>query len=145
MLGQNVDHRLYRLTREQVFTNDGKIGPHKQASIKGSDWVLKVKIVDQHLHASWRRPLVMVKAIPELVTLRTAARARGVSTLSGVTSAPSTSAITSRTSSSCLVAIELTSGAHVEQVCSPILAPQNFDLTIPRTWKRWRAEAEWLK
>ena len=31
---------------------------------------------------------MMVKAIPELVTFRTAARARGVSTLSGVTGAP---------------------------------------------------------
>lgn len=43
------------------------------------------------------RPLVMVNAIPAAMIFRTALRARGVMTLSGVTSAPSTSATTRRT------------------------------------------------
>src|SRR5207244_10605250 len=51
---QDVDHGLYRLVGEQVFADDGKIGPHEQAAIKCRDRVLKAKIVDQHLHASWR-------------------------------------------------------------------------------------------
>ena len=43
------------------------------------------------------RPLVMVKAISVFMTWRTAARACGVTILSGVTSVPSTSATTRRT------------------------------------------------
>src|SRR5579872_6846289 len=60
------------------------------------------------------RPLVIVKAIPDSMIFRTTARARGVRTLSGVTSAPSTSATTRRTSSiaASLLAIEFTSQEH---------------------------------
>jgi hypothetical protein len=58
---------------------------------------------------------VIVNAIPAPMIFRTALRARGVMTLSGVTSAPSTSATTKRTSSgvsSFLLAIESTSPEH---------------------------------
>src|SRR5579872_6562190 len=54
MFDQNVDHRLYRLTGEQVLANDGKIGAHEEAPVKCRDWVLKMKVLDQHFHASWR-------------------------------------------------------------------------------------------
>ena len=57
---------------------------------------------------------MIVKAIPDSMIFRTAARARGVRTLSGLTSAPSTSATTRRTSygASLLLAIESTSHEH---------------------------------
>ena len=50
---------------------------------------------------------MIVKAIPASMIVRTTARARGVRTLSGVTSVPSTSATTRRTllGTSCLLAI----------------------------------------
>src|SRR5205085_4066848 len=51
--GQDVDHGLYRLAGNQVFAYDRKIGIEKQTSIKRRDWILKLKIVDQHLHAPW--------------------------------------------------------------------------------------------
>jgi len=79
---------------------------------------------------------VIVKAIPDPMMFRTAARARGVRTLSGVTSAPSTSATTRRTSSrassfsraSSLPAIGHTSQEHNrarERLQKPPLAINN--------------------
>src|SRR5690242_3073024 len=134
MLGQNVDHRLYRFAREQAFANDGKIGPHEQASVKGGDWVLKVKIVDQHLHASWRA-------------------AAGDGENDSRTSDPSNGGTGPRRqnlvgSDQCTVNVRydqpyfpLLFACHrthlyIQQGCLPILAPQNFDLIFPRTWKR---------
>src|SRR6185437_8866983 len=54
LFGQDVDHGLYRLAGKQVFANDRKIGIEEQTAVKRGDWVLKLKSVDQHLHASWR-------------------------------------------------------------------------------------------
>ena len=55
---------------------------------------------------------MIVKAIPASMIVRTAARARGVRTLSGVTSVPSTSATTRRTPLGTSSLLAITSASH---------------------------------
>ena len=60
MIGQHVDHGLYRLAGQQVFANNGKIGPHEQTAAKCRDWGLKLKSSINIFMPRGGRPLVIV-------------------------------------------------------------------------------------
>ena len=99
MLRQDVDDRLAAACAgDQVFANDREIRPHDQPAVECRNRVLGGRRSSINVFMpSGGRPLVIVKAIPASMIVRTTARARGVRILSGVTSVPSTSATTRRT------------------------------------------------
>ena len=54
MFRQDVDTRPHGFSGNHAFLNHGEIWLQNQSAIECGDWDLQLKIVDQHLHASWR-------------------------------------------------------------------------------------------